>query len=286
MRHVRAGAFARRLPDPSDRVRLETDVRFMDSTMTTMMHIRSAVWHGAVICALTVHAASAQRPVAPAALGSRDWAERARGFAGLPATGRSPDVLLRQLQHENVVIVGALRESNSERGASQKYGEGYAEYYEELLMACNASCDKRNPAAIRALANGAYSPSSPFARELAEQHGAAVLGLMLERSHSDVVSRRHGAVRMLEVTRLVNHSLSQKQQALIHEAVAGAARDAHIAVRLVAIDALGNVGSPEDVPALERIVNGRVTFRSGRMTTATEPERRAARAAIDRLKSR
>lgn len=193
-------------------------------------------------------------------LESSDWVQRAHAFdslrrePGALARPSMPDVLRRLLERENDVIVSALRDPNSStRGVSSKYGEAFGEYYAEVLGACNKYCDKQDPRTLEALVSGAYSPSSPFALELAEKYGPQVLAVLIRKSNSDVAELRHEAVEMLARIAKVNRSLTAEQNAQVHSAVVLATADSLSAIRKVAVRALGNIGEAGDLALLRRI---------------------------------
>jgi hypothetical protein len=226
------------------------------------------------------------------ALRSPYWEVRAQAFNVLrrdPVNWRSPDrrsQLVGLLERENGVILGALRESDSQEGVSAKYGEEYSEYYASLLETCDLHCDRTLPRTIDVLASSSYSSHSVFAQRLIRDHASRVASVVLERLRSDVVAVRHESVMMLGQIEHLGTSLTPRERAAIHTALAAAAADVRVVVRLAAVATLGEIGSEADIAVLNRIAERDSTSAVGPNGNVAYPVRAQARAAIAQIRKR
>jgi len=231
--------------------------------------------------------AQASRSLEPTrrSLRSSDPMVRLRAFYTLSEAGLSAalaDELLALLETENALIYSVNRMGTS---PSDVLGEGWGEYYALVRGACKRYCGASNRV-YAALADGAYNEDSPGMRDVARDHGRAILGRLLERSSSDVAGARVQAVKMLGVVAEFSQQFTVAEKGSIRQEVLKAVQDASYPVREAGILAMGTVGSAADVPLLQRIATtdpNRVATRSGR---GVYPLRVKAERAIRRIAAR
>ena len=194
---------------------------------------------------------------AAAALASSQWTVRMKAFAAMNAERspwRRPDQrqwLGELLARENAVVVASLRRTDSLRGVSNEFGEEYSLYYAQVLETCEQYCD-HTPSVVVALANGAYSPSSPFAKRLLTRHGPALVSVMIRRIEGGIPERQHGAVAMLGRLIAVDRMLAPAALDSAQRGLLRAATDSSVLVRQIAIRTIGDVGTITTIPAITR----------------------------------
>lgn len=210
---------------------------------------------------------------------------RARAFYRLEVGQYTalPGDLLALLETENALIYAVNRMGTS---PSDSLGEGWGEYYAEVRGACQRYCDHSSPNYYAALVDGAYNEDNADIRELARDHGPAILNRLLERSMSDVSVMRAKAVRMLGVVAEFRQQFTAAQKGSIRRAVLRAVEDRSYPIREAGIFAMGTVGDTGDLPLLQRIAAtdpNRVTTRTGR---GAYPLREEAQRAVRRIGER
>jgi hypothetical protein len=188
------------------------------------------------------------------------------------------------LETENELIYSLNRTGGP--SVSDSLGEEWGEYYAEVRGACTRYCASSNPRMFAALADGAYNEDSPGMLELARTHGQAILGRLLGRSMSEERLARVQALRMLGVVAELNPQFSATEKASIRQSVLRAVEDKSYPIRAAGIRAMGTIGSPADVPLLQRIAatdENRVATKSG---GTAFPLREEAARAIRRISER
>jgi hypothetical protein len=246
--------------------------------------------HVAAVIVIAMGASSAkaqvganQRPVRDR-LRSPDMATRIAAFESL----RQPDLvalgkdgtLLQLLIRENNVILEAQR---AVVDVDTRYGEGYVEYYSSVLGACNGLCNRSDAKVNAALAESAYNTDSPFAIELARDHGPEVLPVLLKRSQSPVSVVRSNGIRMLATVSENSKALTVNNRRAIHQRVLAAVNDStDVGVRIAGIYSLGAVGDSSDLPLLQGIS----ASRSRAISKADRGLGEFADVAIKKLKAR
>jgi hypothetical protein len=112
-------------------------------------------------------------------LHSEQWTDRARAYARLRIDKEILEkesvrlALMDLLGRENTLIESVLRESHEQAGVSDKYGEGYGEYYSRLLDTVSSIANWNDPRQVCLLAHRSYDPESAFASKLAVKGGVA-----------------------------------------------------------------------------------------------------------------
>lgn len=187
-------------------------------------------------------------PVLIGQLGSPDWSQRSNALDQLPQVpgalqnAQVESALISTLNSENQLIVAALRQSGGLSGLSGQYGEGYSEYYANLLGAVATFANFSDPNTVQILTHGAYAPQSSFAGQLAS-HADAILPSLLDLSNSDVAMIRQvnlafigNIIHIFKPTVLNQAGVSQLMQVLTK-----ASSDPDPAVRSQGATALQNI---------------------------------------------
>ncbi len=231
-------------------------------------------------------------------LDSPNWAERSEAFVKLgqtPSTWVSPTMaaaLLRLLQREDKFIASTLRASNGKVGVSDKYGEGFSEYYAELFDTCLRYCDKQ----------GLLSQLLVGARNGSPVQGTAIdmLGIVRNRGFSDrqrssidsalIASASYGGSFMVRLSGLsaINEALNARSpidiasRQRMHEVVVAAVSDKNVGVRETAVGVLGAFRDSADLTLL-RMLSERDTTTSINHGKVQYPIRAQAMKAIQKI---
>jgi hypothetical protein len=225
-------------------------------------------------------------PSVLAGLQSPDWRQRADAYASLKEDRERPDVrdaLLVLLDGENELIHKTLVESDGKVGVSEKYGEGYSEYYAQLLGSVEQTVDWYEPREVCILAQGSYNTDSEFAATLAVRGGATVAPCLLEMAQGSV-SDRWKAVPVLLQLSSVTKDLSVDVRQQIRQAMIAALQDPDL--RLVTIEGLGKFGSSDVIAILQDIAGSDQYSRLLRDGTRRYDIREAATKAIQSIQER
>jgi hypothetical protein len=212
-------------------------------------------------------------------LRASDPLQRASAFGQLSRGGPAafdgadmPKILVELLERENALMYKTLRESDN--GISGKYGEGFAEYYGQMLDVCIKRCDRSQARTIEALANSGYSPSSGLAADLARNYSHQALPVFARKARDGAEGPRVEGVAMMAKVAALQPRLSEQDRSMIHRAVVTAARDKSAQVRQLAVRVLGYVGTKDDVPLLKQIMRSD-TARVGAGGASVRDEARA-----------
>jgi HEAT repeat protein len=192
-------------------------------------------------------------PIVLAGLNNRDWRQRADAYANLKEDQERPDVraaLLVLLDRENQVIRNTLLESDGKIPVSDKYGEGYSEYYAQLLGSVEQTVDWYDPHEVCILVQGSYNPDSQFGTTLAVRGGATAARCLLEMAQGSD-NDRWEAVPVLVHLASVTKDLPLDVQQQIREATTAALQISDL--RLITIAALGKFGDSDVIPVLQDI---------------------------------
>jgi hypothetical protein len=192
-------------------------------------------------------------------LKSENWTKRADAMAGLSQNSGHlaiPTVRLELrelLSRETRLIEDLLRQGNG--GAAARYGEGFAEYYSELLSAVYKTSNLRDPQALMVLAGSSYNPDSPFAQNLSDAGGAALIPIALELLKHDPDPRVWNGLGLLG--RLYEkrdaHEFSASTAQGLKDAITGKTTATKTSIRSQAVRILGQIGTRGDLPLLRRI---------------------------------
>jgi hypothetical protein len=168
---------------------------------------------------------------------------------------KSPSILLDLLDRENRLFDTVLTESNGQESVGDKYGEGWAEYYSELLETVERTANKKDPRVVEIIAAGTFSPGWDAAIRLATQYTDRILPVMLEKSRSNLVFRRGQGVEMLTVIALNSPSLANDKKTAIRAAIINRITvEQEPALRGQAVRALGKIGDSRDLALLRQVV--------------------------------
>jgi len=217
---------------------------------------------------------------------------RARAFEGLMlartgAVADLPSVLVDLLEEENRFIETAIRESKGMTSVSDRYGEGYSEYYAQLLGMVQKVNDLQNFRTLNVLANSSYDADSAFARELAAKYGERILTTILQKAKSDLEINRSGAIQMLGTIATSSSKLSQSMVSAIRQSVIAGLSDKAVVVRQAAVKSTGQIGTSDDLPRLLAISRSDpASFPQDRGKSYRYPVREAAQKAIENVRKR
>lgn len=190
-----------------------------------------------------------------------DWAARQAAFAQIKDSQQAlqrpeaNNALLQLLKHENDAF--HVRYTDSKGNAisiSEKFGEEYVEYYADLLGVVEKLADWQDEHQVCILAESAYNPDSSFATELATKGGAKVIPCLLQMAKSITQENdRYEAIPVLAHLYSLQTGLPLPMRREILQSVIVGLRDPSIGVRLATVRALGTYGTPEVLPALQKL---------------------------------
>ena len=192
-------------------------------------------------------------------LQSPEVPERQKAFGALlrsPEVLKGPsgsDLVVDLLERETNLIESTLLASNSRVGVSQKYGEGYSEYYAQVLDTAVAVGNRLNPHVIEVLARASYNSDSGFAIGLAKEYGVQISTVIIELAQSPLSSRRMQAVEMLGTILQECKTLPVPVERRIRLTLLNAISDQGDGVRLQAVITLGEVGELSDIGLLNQV---------------------------------
>jgi hypothetical protein len=191
--------------------------------------------------------------------------------------------LVTLLDRENAVLSESVRR---QRSVAADYGEGYSEYYAELISTVSRRGNLRDRRTMRIVASGAFNPDSRLAARLADEGGATLAPIALTLLRSDMVGSRMsglGLVGRIYEKRDV-HRLPAGMAASLKAAIVEATDERPL--RALAVELLGRIGVPADIPLLERIANNDPEVQQTSASGTAYPVREAAAAAIETIRRR
>jgi hypothetical protein len=232
-------------------------------------------------------------------LRSADWGQRAKALEALrskPALFAAPGMaatLLQSLGREMEVIRATLRESRGAVGVSEKYGEGFGEYYSELFEACLTYCENQGLLALmlRDARNGSEAQSSAVellgvvrnhATFLPQHRRVIDSALVAAATFPESFMVRSAGLTALGNVLQANRSVAPEDKLRMRGAIVGATKDAYSSVRMAAVSALGDLRDPNDLPLLRQIAGGD-TAQSVNQGKVNFPVRDQARRAIAKI---
>jgi hypothetical protein len=162
--------------------------------------------------------------------------------------------LIDLLAREEAVTLAAYRAGI---GAEDKYGEEYVEYTGQLTDVVADNFKRvRDAGALKVLLYSAYNPDSIFARWLGRQ-GAGLLVFTSEMLRSDHFPDRESAIavvaHLLTAARDKEVSLSGRDVARARRQLLAASKHPDMSTRAAAVEYIGRVGQPSDLPWLETL---------------------------------
>lgn len=203
------------------------------------------------------------------------------------------DALLHLVEREDELIASTLRESHNTVGVSDKYGEGYGEYYSDLLDTCLANCDKDGllTELLHNARNGAEGQWSALELLQVVNNGRFTLQQRLRIDSTFVAAatykgsflvRRRALSALGEA--LQESDLPAVAREEIHRAAVAAAADEYPNVRTSALVLLATFGDQADIELLRRAAaSDTATIVSG--GRVTYPVRATAAAQLAKLKA-
>ncbi len=195
-----------------------------------------------------------QTAVSPTSAPAPAWTQRYLEFKTIAGLGSSAAAtrLVALLKLENAVVADTLKASAGRDGVSTTLGEGYSEYYSQLLAEVAARGKAGDDDAIAAAADGIYSPDSLVGSFVLSRWQVA-LPVLENMSHEDG-PRRSQALGMLGlVVNLHRSALSDKELKSIQEAILAGLDDPNVDVRLTAIRAVVAARVVSALPSLRRL---------------------------------
>lgn len=210
-----------------------------------------------------IQAGLSQASLAPSVLRqqleSNDVSVRIRAFAALEAMPDAIQVAVQAgaipalLARETNFIETTLRSSGGRVGTSEKYGEGYSEYYSRVLDAVNQYGNKEDPNILRVLGDAVYNGDSEFAIQLEKTYGEQLLPSILGMEKSDLSGRRMQALDMLTSVARNDKELSKAGAASIHQVLMRDLSDKSMAIRMLAVRGIASVGTMADLAVLRKL---------------------------------
>lgn len=189
-----------------------------------------------------------------------DWRRRSAAYEKIKASDEAlqrsdvKSALSGLLDRENQVIRMTLTNSNGKVGVSEKYGEQYSEYYADLLGNVAKIADWHDQNQLCILAEGSYSPDSPFAGRVAVEGGAAVVPCLLKIAQGSMYDRQESIPVLVQLFSVTN-DLSRSDRRRIQQTITAGLRDSDVSVRLSTVQAVGKFGDSQMIPALQDIVH-------------------------------
>jgi len=161
--------------------------------------------------------------------------------------------LLDLLDRENQLIESLNRNSGGPP-VEENYGEEYSEYIGELGETVDSFADWNDPRQVCIFVHEAYNPESRFAAKIAA-HGKVAVPCLIQMYGSDVGLIRAEAAPLIvqALTKTSATSLDQNTILTAKQVVSKALHDPNEAVRINTIEALGNFGGEDMIPALKQV---------------------------------
>ena len=161
------------------------------------------------------------------------------------------DLIVNLLQRENQLVRSTLLESQGRVGVSQKYGEGYSEYYSQLLDTAARIGNKEDPRVLEILARSSYNEDSPFAIKLSRDYGPRISPVILDLARSSFVYDKVQGVGMTGTILQYCDTLPPLLRGQLKAVLMAALVDEDVNGR--GIRALAEVGEVRDIELIERV---------------------------------
>lgn len=158
--------------------------------------------------------------------------------------------LISQLQDENRFIHEFNSKNQGEKSLDAEYGEGYGEYYSDLLDTVVKFVDWNNPAILRVLLFSMYDPDSDFAKRLARQRTPLSDVQDLSKSH-DPFARANAAGLLGHMASDAALPCNAKKQ--VTDLMVSLADDQDENVKHHVVRGLFALGTPRALSVLERL---------------------------------
>lgn len=218
------------------------------------------------IAVMAVAATGQQKPAANRSVGdlltrlrSEDWSERAQAFEQLrsdPSALRDPkvqEVLLTVLDHENRLMESTLRDSQGHVGVSDRFGEGFGEYVDELGDTVDSFANWNDARQVCIFVHEAYNPDSQFATKIAS-HANVSVPCLIQMYGSDVgLIRSEASAVLVQALAKSKSQVSTTTSQEVKQVVLRALQDPDDSVRSSTVRALGKFGGGDMIPALQQV---------------------------------
>lgn len=231
-----------------------------------MALMRKVVFMIVVLLRVATAFAAQQTPAAKpqvatmlAGLHAAKWTDRAEAYEELrddPMAIPKPEVqsaLLELLNRENQLTELTLRDSHEKVGVSEKYGEGFGEYVDELGDTVDTFANWNDPRQVCIFVHEAYNPESKFAAKIAS-HAKLATPCLIEMYRSEVgLVRAEAAGVLVQAVAKAQDQLDRNTIGMAIQLIGRALRDPDDAVRSTSVRALSKFAGPDMIPALEQV---------------------------------
>jgi tetratricopeptide (TPR) repeat protein len=136
-------------------------------------------------------------------------------------------------------------------------GEGYGEYVSKLLDVVVKVANLQDTHTLEVLAGSSYNDGSKFANDLADAGGATLIPIALNLLKSEFIFDKWDAIGLLAriYEKRDTHMLAAATAQSLKQTIVSATGDPDESVRMTAVRYLGQIGSTEDLPLLQRIAD-------------------------------
>lgn len=191
-------------------------------------------------------------------LNSAVWTERETAVGQIVASqnGLKDPVVVKNvtdlLDRETQLVYDLLRQGTS---SSEKYGEGFSEYYSFLLGTVFEHADLRDPHVLTILAKSSYNDDSSYAMQLADAGGVQMVPIARELLKSDLSPTRWNGVELLSRLYEKKETIGMTAQLAqsVKQAIVQGTEDSDDVTRIKAVKALGRIGTRDDISLIQKI---------------------------------
>lgn len=189
--------------------------------------------------------------------------------------------LTSQLQDENRFIHEFNSKNQGEKSLDAEYGEGYGEYYSDLLDTVVKFADWSNPASLRVLLFSMYDPDSDFVKRLAVHQRTSLSDVQdLSKSH-DPFARANAAGLLGHMASDAALPCNAKKQ--VTDLMVSLADDQDENVKHHVVRALSALGTPQAVSVLERLAASDSVSEKNEDGTVSYPVREIAQRKLQEI---
>ena len=149
------------------------------------------------------------------------------------------------LDRENHVLEKPVKDT-------QSYDESYGEYVSYLADTAKSIVDWHNQRQVCILAQSPYEPNSQFASDLVTKGGGIVIPCLLRMSGGTFLDR-YQAIPVLVHVGAAMGDISPTIRQQIRDATISGLTDSNVVIRQGTIEAIGEYGTDDMIPALQKI---------------------------------
>jgi hypothetical protein len=141
-------------------------------------------------------------------------------------------------------------------------GEAYGEYVSRLMDVVVKVSNFQDTHTLEVLAGSSYNDNSKFAIDLADAGGATLIPIAMNLLKSEFSFDKWDAIGLLAriYEKRDTHRLSVASAQSLKQTIVSATADSDESVRMTAVRYLGQIGSAEDLPLLQRIADSNSGF--------------------------